>query len=111
MKSNNTLVEGKYFRVYPITRVVEIDRNDNIITQDMNIKEGLGIEKRDFENNYFVVAFVKPKFFLNEFVDVIFEDVDFRSVFELDATKPDMIEEFKNCVAFARNAIRDVYED
>lgn len=52
--------DGK-FRVHTITRLVGIEDNPlNLVTKEVNIKEGLGIEYRLDDGHYYVVAFVKP---------------------------------------------------
>ena len=126
---SKVLVEGKYFRVYPISRVVGVDNITHeldIITCD--IKEGLAIEKRcDDKGNYYVVAFVEPDIKksnpLNgptvEFVSmdsgVKLRDVDFRTIEMIDESMSmedfwEMMQEYKNCVNFARQAIIDLQE-
>ena len=126
---SKALVEGKYFRVYPISKVRGIDsitHELNIITCD--IKEGLAIEKRcDDKGNYYVVAFVEPDIKksnpLNgptvEFVSmdsgVKLRDVDFRTIEMIDESMSmedfwEMMQEYKNCVNFARQAILDLQE-
>ena len=126
---SEALVEGKYFRVYPISKVRGIDsitHELNIITCD--IKEGLAIEKRcDDKGNYYVVAFVEPDIKksnpLNgptvEFVSmdsgVKLRDVDFRTIEMIDESMSmedfwEMMQEYKNCVNFARQAILDLQE-
>ena len=126
---SKALVEGKYFRVYPISRVVgvgNITHELNIITCD--IKEGLAIEKRcDDKEHYYVVSFVKPHIKksnpLNgptvEFVSmangVELEDVDFRTIDMIDESMSmedfwEMMQEYKNCVNFARQTILDLQE-
>lgn len=126
---SKALVEGKYFRVYPISRVVGVDNIThelNIITCD--IKEGLAIEKRcDDKGNYYVVAFVEPDIKksnpLNgptvEFVSmdsgVKLKDVDFRTIEMIDESISmedfwEMMQEYKNCVNFARQTILDLQE-
>ena len=120
------LVEGKYFRVYPMSKVVGVDSTThdlNVITCD--IKDGLAIEKRcDDKEHYCVVAFVKPHIKksnpLNgptvEFVSmddsVELEDVDFRTIDMIDESMSmedfwEMMQEYKNCVDFARNVLKD----
>ena len=103
---SKALVEGEYFRVHPITRLSKVISDTKGEFETLDWKEGLGIEKKVSTNPdlYMVVAFVKP----DEFGRIVFEDVDFRSIFELDATKVDMVEEFQNCVEFARSALEDV---
>ena len=121
---SKALVEGKYFRVYPISKVKDVDsvtHELNIITCD--IKEGLAIEKHcDDKGNYYVVAFVKPHIKksnpLNgptvEFVSmsdgVELEDVDFRTIEMIDESMSmedfwEMMQEYKNCVNFAADTI------
>ena len=123
---SKALVEGKYFRVYPISRVVGVDNIThelNIITCD--IKEGLAIEKRcDDKGNYYVVAFVKPHNkkpnplngptvqFVSMDDSVELEDVDFRTIDMIDESMSmedfwEMMQEYKNCVDFARNVLKD----
>ena len=126
---SKALVEGKYFRVYPISKVKGVDS----ITHELDIiacdiKEGLAIEKRcDDKGNYYVVAFVEPDIKksnpLNgptvEFVSmsdgVELEDVGFRTVDMMDEGMPmedfwEMMQEYKNCVNFARQTILDLQE-
>lgn len=123
---SKVLVEGKYFRVYPMSKVVGVDSTThdlNVITCD--IKDGLAIEKRcEGKGNYYVVAFVKPHNKkhnpLNgptvEFVSmddsVELEDVDFRTIDMIDESMSiedfwEMMQEYKNCVDFARNVLKD----
>lgn len=126
---NEALLEGKYFRVFPISKVKGVDS----VTHDLNIitcdtKEGLAIEKRcDDKGNYYVVAFVKPHIKksnpLNgptvEFVSmangVELEDIDFRTIDMIDESMSmedfwEMMQEYKNCVNFARQTILDLLE-
>lgn len=121
---SKTLVEGKYFRVYPISKVKGVDSTThdlNVIACD--IKEGLAIEKRcDDKGNYYVVAFVEPDIKksnpLNgptvEFVSmdggIKLRDVDFRTIEMIDESMSmedfwEMMQEYKNCVNFAADII------
>ena len=127
---SKALVEGKYFRVYPISKVVSIDSTTHeldIITCD--IKDGLAIEKRCKDNeHYYVVAFVKPYIKkpnpLNsptvEFASMVdgveLKDVEFRTVDMIDEDMSmedfwEMMQEYKNCVNFAYQAILDLQEE
>ena len=127
---SKALVEGKYFRVYPISKVASIDNITHeldIITCD--IKDGLAIEKRGKDKeHYYVVAFVKPYIKkpnpLNgptvEFASMVdgveLKDVDFRTVDMLDEDMSmedfwEMMQEYKNCVNFASQAILDLQEE
>ena len=126
---SKALVEGKYFRVYPISKVRGVDSvTHELDIIDCDIKEGLAIEKRcDDKEHYYVVAFVKPHIKksnpLNgptvEFVSmadgVELEDVGFRTVDMIDESMPmedflEMMQEYKNCVNFARQAVLDSQE-
>ena len=101
------LLEGTFFRVRNISRLESIDTiNHQLICKTLDLSEGVGIEKRLPDGNYFVVAFVKP----TSYGEVRFEDVEFRSIFELDPTNTLMLEEFRNCVEFARNMLLDILE-
>lgn len=105
MEKDLSLVKGKYFRVHPITKIKKILSDTRAEWETLDWKEGLGIEKLISinPNLYIVMGFVK---LMGD--EAKFEDVAFRSIFELDSTKPDMIEEFQNCVSFAKNALEDI---
>lgn len=127
---SKALVEGKYFRVYPISKVVSVDS----ITHELDIttcdiKDGLAIEKRcKDKEHYYVVAFVKPYIkkpnSLNgptiEFASMVdgveLRDVDFRTVDMIDEATSmedfwEMMQEYKNCVEFASQTILDLQEE
>jgi hypothetical protein len=90
------LVEGKYFRV-------------NQIGED--IKKGLGLEFKsnsDTKTIAYIVPLVTEGICKMSLSCIEFKDVNFESVKCLDSTNPLMIEEYKNCVEFARNALRDI---
>jgi hypothetical protein len=127
---SKALVEGKYFRVYPISKVVGVDNTTHdldITTCD--IKEGLAIEKRcKDKEHYYVVAFVKPYIkksnSLNgatiEFASMVdgveLKDVEFRTIDMIDEDMSmedfwEMMQEYKNCVNFAYQAILDLQEE
>lgn len=124
---SKVLVEGKYFRVYPMSKVVGVDSTTHDLdVMTCDIKEGLAIEKRcEDKEHYYVVAFVKPHIKksnpLNgptvEFVSmddsVELEDVDFRTINMIDESMSiedfwEMMQEYKNCVDFARNVLKDI---
>ena len=106
--SERALVDGRYFRVMPIAKVVGIDENADpkLVIEDQKLTAGLAIEKRLADDSYYVVAFVRP---ING--TVTFEDVAFRTIDCLDVTNPLIIEEFKNCVEFARQTLYDLLEN
>ena len=99
-----TLVEGKYFRVHPICQVTRFNTQTRQLEYRLlDIKEGLAIEmKCDNEGHYIVVAYVKP--------GPKFEDVDFRSIECLKSTNTEMIDEYQNCVDFAKHVMIDLKE-
>lgn len=104
-KNNNkleALVEGDYFRVSPISELVGIYK-DNLLIETKPLYYGLVIEKKVYDY-YITIAFVKPG---KDDEEVILEDVLFRSITELDAEN---IEEYQNCVEFAKNALKDILE-
>lgn len=104
-KNNNkleALVEGDYFRVSPISKVVGIYK-DSLLIETEPLYYGLAIEKKVCDY-YITIAFIKPG---KDDEDVILEDVLFRSTTELD---PENIEEYQNCVEFAKNALKDILE-
>ena len=97
------LVEGKYFRVYPICQVTRFNTQTRQLEYRLlDIKEGLSIERKNKNGIYSVVAYVKP--------GPKFEDVDFRSIDCLDATNTLMIDEYQNCVDFAKHVMIDLKE-
>jgi hypothetical protein len=121
------LVEGKYFRVYPITKVVGVRQDNSLVVETQDIKNGLAIEKKDKDGYYYVVAFVKPHFhkinsldtetvvFADMSCGVALEDVDFRTIDIIDEGLPiedcwEILQEYKNCVEFARNTLLDLQE-
>ena len=121
------LVKGKYFRVMPISIVTGLDDSGELTFEQLDIKEGLAIEK-NLGDYYYVVAFVKPHIKkpnpLNsqeiEFADVSdgveLEDVDFRTVDMLDEDISmenfwEMMQEYRNCVEFAKNTLLDIRGD
>ena len=96
-KEPQTFVEGKYFRVQSISRVVSVDpATHDLHIEAQPISAGLAIEKRGAEyegrKNYYVVAFVEPHEYkknsldteavcfadMNPGVDLI--DVQFRTI-------------------------------
>lgn len=127
---SKALIEGKYFRVYPISKVVgvnNITHEFDIITCD--IKDGLAIEKRcKDKEHYYVVAFVKPHIKISnslngptiEFVsmidDVELQDVEFRTIDMIDEDMSmedfwEMMQEYRNCIEFARKIIEEALSD
>ena len=128
-----TLVEGKYFRVHTISKVVSVDPDTHALNiEERPISEGLAIEKRgaDYKGkkNYYVVAFIKPHEYkknpldtetvcfadMSSGVDLI--DIDFRTVSMIQENMSmedlwEMMQEYKNCVDFAQNTVLEALED
>ena len=92
----SALVEGKYFAVRPIVKLIGIDDSDmhtHLLTKTCDIKEGLAIEK----DNY-VINYIKPSK-----TGLELEDIDFRLVDLIDEKMSmedfwEMMQEYKNCV-------------
>ena len=101
MKNSKTLVEGKYYRVYPITKVTGWHP---VTTETEPISRGLAIEEK-CGDHYFVVAFIRPGQ-----DGPVFKDVSFRSVNTLDPTNIEKLDEYLNCVDFAKNVLNDIKE-
>ena len=127
MQVEKQLVKGKYFRVMPISIVTGLDDSGELTFEQLDIKEGLAIEQNQGDW-YCVVAFVKPHIKkpnpLNgqeiEFASIgdglELEDVDFRTVDMLDEDMSmedfwEMMQEYRNCVEFARKTIEDVLNE
>ena len=105
------LVKGKYFRVSYIYKVIGYNRKTSELeTKASDIKEGLAIEIKDRsykdKDIHYVVAFVKPD---NEgYVDL--QEIDFRTISMIDEKMSsedlwEMMQEYKNCVTFAKDAV------
>ena len=121
---NDPLVKGKYFRVMPISRVTGLDDYGELTFEQLDIKEGLAIEQ-NLGDWYCVVAFVEPctkkSNLLNDstieasMVDgVELKDVEFRTVDMIDEGMSmedfwEMMQEYKNCVQFAKQMLEDLY--
>ena len=83
----NVLVEGEYFRVVQKSKTI------------------LAVEKKHNGRNYCLIAFIKPS---RRKKGIVFEDINFRSIKYIEAFNTLMIEEFKNCIEFAKNALEDI---
>lgn len=124
---SSALVTGKYFRVMPISRVTGLNDYGELTFEQLDIKEGLAIEK-NLGDYYYVVAFVKPHIKkpnrLNgptiEFASIVdgveLQDVEFRTIDMLDEDISmedfwEMVQEYRNCVEFAKNTLLDIKGD
>ena len=102
------LVTGKYYRVMPISRFLGIHpATGKIEVGALPLSEGVAIEEKTHDGHYFVCTFVKPDFKRNT---VLFEDVDFRSITTLNPKNIEKLDEWLNCVDFAKNVMHDIME-
>lgn len=107
-KNISALVSGVKYRVYPITKIIKIEYN-KLYVETFGIEEGLNIEaKVENSDNYIVIATVR---YDKEEQNVVFEPIDFRIT---DSLKEDtdwaVIQEFCNCVDFAKQVMEDIFE-
>lgn len=113
------LVRGKYFRVTNIEKAVIRDpKTHTLKIAYCDIREGLAIEKKAIDGKYYyVVCFIKPLGHNSN--NIVFtptlEDINFRTVDIVNEhLSPEdlweVMQEYKNCVEFAKNAIKDSYE-
>ena len=122
---NDPLVKGKYFRVMPISRVTGLNDYGELTFEQLDIKEGLAIEQNQGDW-YYVVALVKPHIkkpnplnsqtieFASTVDGVELKDVEFRTVDMIDESMSmedfwEMMQEYKNCVQFAKQMLEDLY--
>jgi len=127
MQVEKSLVKGKYFRVMPISRVTGLNDCGELTFEQLDIKEGLAIEK-NLGDYYYVIAFVEPHIkkpnplngqeieFASMSDGIELRDVEFRTVDMIDEDISmedfwEMMQEYKNCVEFARKAIEDVLDE
>lgn len=95
------LVEGDYYRVTQITRVTGFHP---VSTEILPISKGLGIEERLPDGHYYVVAFVRP----DKEGNPNFKSVGFRAVDTLDPKNIYKLNEWLNCVQFAKDVMNDI---
>lgn len=115
MQVEKSLVKGKYFRVMPISRVTGLNDCGELTFEQLDIKEGLAIEQ-NLGDYYCVIAFVEPVLGDEGLQEIIFKDVDFRTVDMIDEDMSmedfwEMMQEYRNCVEFARKTIEDVLNE
>ena len=97
------LVQGKYYRVMPIRRMIGINpATQKLEVETLPLAEGVAIEEKIRDKCYMVCTFVKP--------GPIFEDVRFRSITTLDPKNIEKLDEWLNCVDFAKNVMHDIME-
>lgn len=99
----NELVEGKYYRVRPITTF-------DVLTfeyKDLPLKEGLAIDEKQEDGKYKMIASVEPdKLGIPEF-----HSIHFRAIDTLDPKNIEKLDEYLNCVNFAKDVLLDFLKD
>lgn len=105
-----TLVDGKYFRVHTIATITGIRPDRSLVFENKNAKYGLAVERKLKNNKYYVISMVVP-----DGDSIKLEDVDFRTLHLMDETMSmedfwEMMQEYKNCVEFAKNTVLDLQE-
>lgn len=104
------LVEGKYYRVMPITKFLGINESKPLC-KNLETKEGLAVEEKQKDNNYLVINFIR---FLDD--ELIIENVDSRITNVLEykdnsvADYFERIQDYNNCLNFAIEALKDIWE-
>lgn len=111
------LVQGKYYRVTNITRLTKVKQ----LTKDLEFKfvnllpeEGLNVEEKCEDGNYIVV---NTLYYNKQNKDVELTDIACRSIDVLNYQDDDMetyferTQEYCNCLAFAKNALLDIWEN
>ena len=107
---SNALVEGKYFRVSRIVKIVDINEN-GIVTEPRPIYHGLSIERKQGEH-YYVVSHVRLGF--ENHVELF--NVEFRPIEIIDESMSmedfwEMMHEYRNCVEFAKHTLEDILNE
>lgn len=105
------LVEGERYRVCTISRLAHLGRDsDNNISLkviNMPISYGLAVEEKTADNHYFIVAIVKYDY---DTQSAVLDPVGFRAIETLDGLERKLVEEYHNCVMFAKNTLEDIAE-
>ena len=107
---NNALVEGKYFRVHQIEKIVDINEN-GVVTELRPIYHGLAIERKQ-DDCYYVVSHVRLGF--TNSVELL--NVEFRPIEIIDESMSmedfwEMMQEYRNCVEFAKHTLEDILNE
>lgn len=104
-EKNSILVSGEKYRVCLISRIAKIIQ-DKIYAETMDLKDGLAIECK-VNSQYYVVAFIH---YDEEEDEIVFEDVSFRHIDELEKNTWLETQEYCNCIKFAKQALKDAFE-
>lgn len=98
-----TLIEGKTYRVTNILTLVGLSK-DGALYEALPLRDGFAIEEKE-EDYYVVIAVLKW-----ENNDVVFEDVDFRSINTLRDASEEKRDEYFNTIDFAKKALEEMNE-
>lgn len=101
------LVEGDYYRVTTIDKVIGVNKQHKLIVKHMPISYGLNIEEK--LNGATVV--VTTLEWNSETQEPVLEDVCLKSWGNTKSGNNQKFEEYMNSVDFARQAIIDVHEN
>ena len=98
-----TLIEGRNYRVTNILTLTGLSK-DGALYEALPLRDGFAVEEKK-DDYYIVIAMIKW-----ENNDVVFEDVDFRSVETLRDASEEKREEYFNTIDFAKNALKEMNE-
>lgn len=109
MEKEQILVDGRYFRVCNIHKIVETT-SGQLEFSFLPVSEGVVVEEKLADLEYpAYVPLVKIKWVANK---PVYEDIAFRTLDVLDDfDNARKIAEFANCIDFARNLLVDLFED
>lgn len=99
------LICGKYYRVASVSKLVTLSKEAHLTHYPIN--EKLAIEWKQSDGLYIVVNFLT---YNKDKKRVELEDVGCRTVDTLDKIEYDRLEEYHNCLSFAKQALIDMNE-
>lgn len=110
------LVEGERYRVCNITTFEGITKDGKSLIRNNPLSYGLAIEQRLSDDSYYVVCFVEwdQKNHRSKVVDTDGRSLDTIQQLLNDFTNPDdivlFLNEYFNCLDFAKQALKDIWE-
>ena len=105
------LVQGKYYRVTNITKLTRVKQLDEELQfQFVNLlpEEGLNVEEKCKDGKHYIV--VNTLYYNKDKKRVELKDVGCRTIDTLDRIEYDRLEEYHNCLSFAKQALIDMHE-
>lgn len=96
------LVCGDYYRVVNVTHLKNVDDWE---VEHLSISEALAVEEKQNNSYYIVVNFLKWD---KNDKRVVLEDVDCRTIDTLEDIEEKRVQEYHNCLLFARQALIDM---